>query len=227
MQDNRHFLPLAVVIAGALIAAAIFFGTGRTSGPKTQVAGAVEASADIAPVTANDHIIGSPDAKVVIVEYSDTECPFCKVFHGTLQKIMDTYKGQSIAWVYRQFPIAELHTKAPKEAEATECAAELGGQTTFWNFTNKVFATTNSNDSLDPSQLPIIARSVGLDVTAFNQCLSSGKYADKIAKDAQTAFDLGAQGTPYTVVVSGTKKTIILGAQDFNTVKAVIDPLLQ
>lgn len=228
MQENKHFLPLAVIVAGALVAAAIYFGGGgpRMS-PGTQAIGAAQSGTDIAPVSSKDHIIGDPNAKVVIVEYSDTECPFCKIFHSTLAQIMDNYKGQSIAWVYRQFPIAQLHSKAPKEAEATECAAELGGNAAFWAYLNKVFATTNSNDSLDPSQLPVIAQSIGLDAQAFNQCLSSGKYTDKISNDVKIAFALGAQGTPYTVVVSGNTKQVILGAQDFDTVKAVIDPLLQ
>jgi len=228
MQENKHFLPLAVIIAGALVAAAIYYGGGGPSmAPGVQTGTTQQNGTDIAPVTSSDHIVGSPDAKVIIVEYSDTECPFCKAFHSTLGQIMDAYKGQSIAWVYRQFPIAQLHTRAPKEAEATECAAEQGGNTAFWSYLNKVFATTGSNDTLDPAQLPVIAQQVGLDVTAFNQCLSSGKYTSKISNDVKTAFALGAQGTPYTVVVSGDQKVPIIGAQDYDTVKGVIDSLLK
>ncbi len=227
METNKNFLPLAVVVAGALVAGAIYFGGSQSPrSPGSNSATDIN-TVEIAPITSKDHIIGSIDAKVIIVEYSDTECPFCKIFHSTIREIMDTYKGQSIAWVYRQFPIVQLHSRAPKEAEATECAAEQGGNTAFWAYLDKIFATTNSNDSLDPLQLPIIARSVGLDVEAFNQCLNSGKYKDKIAQDAKTAFALGAKGTPYTVVVSGNKKTVIIGAQDFATVKSVIDPLLK
>ena len=229
MQNNRQFLPLAVVVAGALVAAAIFFGGGNSGSGAlgTQQPGSEEITPKIAQVTDKDHIVGSPDAKVVIVEYSDTECPFCKIFHSTISRILQNYRGQSIAWVYRQFPIVELHSRAPKEAEATECAAELGGNDAFWAFTNKVFATTNSNDSLDPAQLPIIAQSVGLNVDAFNSCLSSGKYSNKIAANVKTALDLGAQGTPYTVIVSGSKQIPIIGAQDYDTVKAAVDSLLK
>jgi protein-disulfide isomerase len=230
MQNNKQFLPLAVVVAGALIAGAIYFGASAPGG-RTQAVNqngtAIQAAADIAPVSAKDHIIGSPDAKILIVEYSDTECPFCKIFHSTLAKIMEAYKGQSIAWVYRQFPIVELHTRAPKEAEATECAAELGGNAGFWAYLNKVFAATNSNDTLDPAQLPIIAETVGLNVTAFNSCLTTGKYGAKIRADVQTAFALGAEGTPYTVVMANGKQAPIIGAQDYDTVKATIDSLIK
>jgi protein-disulfide isomerase len=226
MQENKHFLPIAVVIAGALIAGAIYFGGSNSSG--TQARGTINTdTVEIAPVSSKDHIIGSPDAKVIIIEYSDTECPFCKIFHSTVSQVMDEYKGQSVAWVYRHFPIQELHSRAPKEAEATECAAEQGGNNAFWSYLNKIFATTSSNDTLDPQELPRIAESIGLNVSAFNQCLESNKYADKINKDVKAAYDAGAQGTPYTVVISGKKKSVIVGAQDYNTVKSVIDPLLK
>jgi protein-disulfide isomerase len=226
MQENKHFLPIAVVIAGALIAGAIYFGGSNSAGTQTRGTTNTD-TVEIAPVSSKDHIIGSPDAQVVIIEYSDTECPFCKIFHSTVSQVMDEYKGQSVAWVYRHFPIQELHSRAPKEAEATECAAEQGGNNAFWSYLNKIFATTSSNDTLDPQELPRIAESIGLNVSAFNQCLESNKYADKINKDVKAAYDAGAQGTPYTVIVSGKKKSIIVGAQDYNTVKSVIDPLLK
>jgi protein-disulfide isomerase len=229
MQNDRPFLPLAVVIAGALIAGAIYFGGGGGTGNyNTQrITDTTGNTVEIADVTSKDHILGSPDAKIVIVEYSDTECPFCKAFHTTLGQIMQAYKDTGIAWVYRQFPIVELHSKAPKEAEATECAAELGGNNAFWAYLNKVFSITNSNDSLDPTELPTIAQSVGLDVTAFNSCLKSGKYASLINLDVAAAYKTGAQGTPYTVIMSGSKKTVIVGAQDYATVKSAIDDLLK
>jgi protein-disulfide isomerase len=226
MQENKHLLPIAVVVAGALIAGAIYFGGSSPSGTETRGNQNTD-TVEIEDVSSKDHIIGSPDAKVVIIEYSDTECPFCKIFHSTVSQVMDEYKGQSVAWVYRHFPIEELHTRAPKEAEATECAAEQGGNNAFWSYLNKIFATTSSNDTLDPQELPRIAESIGLNVSAFNQCLESNKYADKIKKDVEAAYNAGAQGTPYTVVVSGKKKSIIVGAQDYNTVKSVIDPLLK
>src|SRR6185436_7093141 len=84
---------------------------------------------EMEPVTEKDHILGNPNAEVIMVEYSDLECPFCKEFHSTLRRVMNEYgKDGKVAWVYRHFPIDSLHPKARKEAEATECAAELGGE---------------------------------------------------------------------------------------------------
>ena len=130
------------------------------------------------------------------------ECPFCKNFQQTMLSVMSKYgKDGTVAWVYRHFPIDSLHPRARKEAEATECANELGGNTGFWKFIDEVFATTTSNNTLDPAKLPIIAKDVGLDVTKFNACLSSGKYANFIQTSIDESIKAGAQGTPYSVIV--------------------------
>lgn len=223
-QPNKFLVPGAIVVAGALIALAIY--SGGTKVPASR--GLTDTAAEPLPaVTSKDHILGNPSADVVIVEYSDTECPFCKVFHNTLKEIMSTYNGK-VAWVYRQFPIPQLHSRAPKEAEATECAAELGGATVFWKYLDTVFTTTNSNDSLDPAELPKIASSLGLDVTAFNSCLSSGKYADKVQKSIEEAIKIGARGTPYSVLVAKDgRQTVVNGAEPIESVKAKIDALLK
>ena len=142
---------------------------------------------------------------------------------------MEEYgKDGKVAWIYRHFPIDSLHSKARKEAEATECANELGGVEKFWEYTNTLYEITNSNDSLDPAELPKIAKTVGLDVKAFNTCLSSGKYADKVEADYQDAVKAGGRGTPNSILVTkdGTKTTV-QGAQPYESLKAVLDALLK
>lgn len=224
-QQNTFIIPLAIIIAGVFVAAAIYFG-GSTSSPQAPQNN-VDTEIDLVPVTEKDHILGSREASLVIVEYSDTECPFCKTFHNTMKEIVQTYDGK-VAWVYRHFPIAQLHSKAPKEAEATECANELGGNQAFWKYLDKIFATTNSNDSLDPSELPKIATALGLDVTAFKTCLSSGRYTEFVKKSVEEAIKAGALGTPYSVIVTKDgKKILINGAEPIAMVKAKIDDLLK
>lgn len=225
-ESHRYTVPLAIIVAGGMIAAAIYFG----SAPSTssgQATNNINTEIDIAAVMAKDHIRGSRDAKLVIVEYSDTECPYCKVFHNTMKEVLRSY-GTDVAWVYRQFPIAQLHSKASKEVEATECAAELGGNTSFWNYLDAVFEKTNSNDSLDPAELPKIAQAIGLDVNAFNICLSSGRYTEFVTESIEEAVKAGARGTPYSVIISkdGTK-TVINGAEPLANIKIKIDALLK
>jgi len=202
-MNKNILIPAAIVIAGIFIAIAVYF-----TGSKTSVTNAPSStqttSADIVvrPVTAQDHILGNPNAPIKMIDYSDTECPFCKQFHTTLKEIYETYATSGeVAWVYRSFPLP-IHTKAEHEAEALECAADLGGNQTFWNYLDEIFSVTPSDDGLDPAQLPVIAKDVGLDVNAFNTCLSSGKEAAKVQADYQDAIKAGGSGTPYTVFVT-------------------------
>ena len=227
-QQNTFTIPLAIIVAGGLVAAAIYFGVGSSN--PTPIANNTDTQAvdiNLVSVTEKDHIIGDKNAELVIVEYSDTECPFCKTFHKTMKEVVQNYDGK-VAWVYRHFPIAQLHSKASKEAEATECAAELGGNQVFWKYLDKIFETTNSNNSLDPNELPKIATAIGLDGNAFNACLSSSRYAELVKKSVEEAIKAGALGTPYSVIVTRDgQKILINGAEPLTMVKPKIDGLLK
>jgi protein-disulfide isomerase len=162
----------------------------------------------INPITEGDHLLGNPNAGVVMLEYSDTECPFCQRFHPTLQRLIDTHgKDGKLAWAYRHFTV---HTElAPKEAEATECAAELGGNAKFWEYLNKLFITrkfpTTASETyinIDPKDLPAFAQELGINRAAFATCLSSNKYSEKIRLQYNEAVAAGGLGTPYTVLFS-------------------------
>lgn len=224
-------VPMAIIIAGVIIAGAILVGLRGNSpttanAPAPQVAQQPSENLDaMNPVTSEDHIRGDANAPVKIVEYSDTECPFCKRFHTTMQQVMDEYgKEGKVAWVYRHFPLDQLHPKARKEAEATECAAELGGNDKFWAYLDRLMEITPANNGLDPAELPKIAQYVGLDVAKFNTCLSSGKYAQKIEEHVQNAMATGGSGTPWSIVVGRDgKKYPLSGAQPIASVKQLID----
>lgn len=181
----------------------------------------------IRPVTSEDHIVGDVNAKVVIVEYSDTECPFCKQFHNTMQNILRQNRGD-VAWVYRHSPIAQLHPKAFHEAEATECAWELGGNSGFWKYTNEIYKRTPSNNGLPVEELPKIAEYTGLNLKAFTTCLDSGKFADKINTDMTDGRINKVEGTPTSfVLVDGKVVNKIDGAQDFSGVQAIVDQYIK
>src|SRR3989344_3149438 len=131
MNLEKLSIPLAIIVAGVLIAGSLYYSNIKTAKElaKVKSLGDVEpAEIEMRPVSSSDHILGNPDADVIIVEYSDTECPFCKQFHSTLRRVIEEYgKEGRVAWVYRHFPIDSLHPKARKESEALECANELGG----------------------------------------------------------------------------------------------------
>lgn len=227
-NQNKLAIPGAIIIAGLLIAGAVFYTRGATPSED-----AIDNNGDkkisIRPVSDSDHILGSPDAEIIIVEYSDTECPFCKQFHKTMLSIIDEYgKDGRVAWVYRHFPLVQLHAKAPKEAEATECAAELGGKSAFWDYTNRLYEVTPSNDGLDPKMLTTIAGELGLNTTAFDSCLQSGKYKDKVDADYKDAVAAGGRGTPHSIIITKDGEMLPLeGAQPLQNIKSIIDGLLK
>jgi len=234
-KKNNLILPAAIVIAGLLVAGGLFLGL-RENGTRADVALAAQAGAPstadlekMAAITSDDHVRGDINAPVKIVEYSDTECPFCKRFHPTLQQVMDEYgKNGKVAWIYRHFPLDQLHSKARKEAEATECAAELGGNDAFWAYLDRLMEVTPANNGLDPAELPRIAQYVGLDTKNFNECLTSGKYAKKIEEHVQNAQATGGNGTPWSIVVAkGGTKYPLSGAQPYESVKQIIELALK
>lgn len=203
-QKTTLGIPLAIIAAGFLIAGAIYL-----KAPNQAPAQLAQSSGlQIESVNSNDRIFGAPNAEVTVIEYSDMECPFCKVFHNMMKDIMDTYaKNGRVAWAYRHFPLYKpnaqgqsLHSKAGKEAEATECAFELGGNTAFWKYTNEIYRITPSNNRLDLAMLPKVAGEQGLDVQKFTECLNSNRYAQKISDDYDKALKAGATGTPYVVI---------------------------
>ena len=236
-EGSPYLIPSSIVIAGLLVALAVLYNGGSLSGSRASVSSASDtntnsAPSDLAknmkPVTSADHILGNPNAKIKIVEYSDLECPFCKQFHPTLERIMSEYgKDGKVAWVYRQFPLDSIHPRSPKESEASECAAELGGNSKFWDFINRVYAVTPSNNGLDPAQLPVIAQYVGLDQAKFNACLSSGKYTSKVTDSVNDAIASGGTGTPYSIILANGKATPVSGALPYDQFKQLIDQALK
>lgn len=238
---HKLVVPFSIIIAGGLIAAAIYFtNTAPSASAKPSVADLAKSKPEVvvAPVSGTDHIQGSKDAKIMVVEYSDTECPFCKRHHQTLTQIFNDYKtNNQVAWVYRHFPL-DIHQKSPKEAEATECANELGGNAKFWEYIDMVYNVTTSNDGLDASLLPEFAEKIGLDRAAFTTCLNSGKYAAKITEAKNAGLQAGARGTPYTVLLvkNGSKVDTIplvddkgqgLGAIPYTAFKSIIESFLK
>ncbi len=235
-QTNPWAVPGAIIVAGLLIAGALLYGGASESDTKNininednRDIKQVNSLENINPVTKDDHILGNINAPVKIVEYSDLECPFCKKFHQTTKKIMDEYgKSGRVALVFRHFPLEQLHSKAKKEAEATECAAELGGNASFWAYIDRLFEITPSNNRLEFSELPKIASYIGLDEKEFNDCLGSGRYREEVEKDLANAIATGGRGTPWSIVISADgRKYPVNGALPYSQLKTIIETALR
>jgi protein-disulfide isomerase len=146
-------------------------------------------------VTAGYPYRGPANAAVTIVEFGDFECPFCGALYPTMKQVERTY-ADKVRLVYRQFPLTNMHPHAQKAAEASLCANE---QRRFWDFYDSLFSDQTRLEVVD---LKRRAQTMGLNTSAFNTCLDSGRQADPIQKDKDDARKAGVSGTP-TLFING------------------------
>jgi protein-disulfide isomerase len=235
-KNNALAIPIAIVLGFGLIALAIFFsGTGAKEtatevNPENAIeeaAGNIGKTGPVRPVDENDHIKGNPNAPIVIVEYSDFDCPFCKNFHETMTRIMETYGADGkVAWVYRHFPLEQLHQNAPLIAQASECVAELGGDEAFWKFADRVFGERGTNEPTDISRLSEFATAAGVGANAYSSCMEDGRTRTAVEEDFADGINAGAKGTPYSLVLVGGQQGVINGAQQYEYVDTVLQTLI-
>lgn len=215
-------IPIAIILGGFIVAIAVYFAVA----PRTLAPTGIGNPSLVRPVGSADHILGSPTAPVKIVEYSDFDCTFCKDFDETLHQIIANEGADgSVAWVYRQFPLTEIHPDAMKNAEAAECAAIAGGNDAFWKFAGELF----KNQPADGAKYGQYALNAGVPGAAFSSCYTDAAAAvdARIAADRENALAVGAQGTPYSLIlVDGKTPVVMNGAYSYDAVKALIDQAL-
>lgn len=223
---SLYLIPGAIVLAGFLIAGAVFYTNlkpspgqfGVASAP-TLGAGAPNAPAVVGNLADDDPVLGDPGAPVTLVEFGDFQCPFCaRFFQTTEQEIIEKYvKTGKARFVYRDFPISAIHSEAQKSAEASECADEQGK---FWPYHNILY---QRQSELSLQNYKKWAVEIGLDAKQFNECLDSGKYAQEVEKDLQDGQAAGINGTPTTFI----NGRVIQGAVPFSQFAAIIEEELK
>jgi protein-disulfide isomerase len=178
---------------------------------------------DVEPVTKEDHVRGDRNARIALIEYSDFECPFCGQFHPTAQQVIDEYAGQ-VMWVYRHFPLDQIHSNARPAAEASECVSEIGGGDAFWKFADEIF--NNQQTALE--DLKATAVKIGIDGSSFDSCFNAKKYAQRVEDNYQSGINTGVTGTPGNILLdTKTGETILIpGALPYEQLKQSIDSLL-
>jgi len=183
---------------------------------------AAQPQAAVPAVTTEDHVRGSLDADVFLIEYSDYYCPFCSRFHPTAQQARDTY-GDQLAWVYRHFPLDQLHPNARALAEISECVASLGGEDAFWAFTDAAYESVPA----DPAAAIELAASQGVDQAALQSCYDEGTFKQQVQDQYQAGLTAGVTGTPGNFVVdkAGNAQKLA-GAVPFENLKSAIDSAL-
>jgi len=165
-------------------------------------------------VNPEDHIKGDPAAPITILVFSDFQCPFCGNYHKTLQQALDNYPGK-VRLLFKHFPLTG-HLQARPAAEASECAAEQGK---FWEFADGLFS---NQEKLGGSLYQELASNLGLNLSQFNECISSRKYKDKVEANYQEGLAKKFKGTPASFI-NGQE---VSGAVPYEKIKSIIDSLL-
>lgn len=182
---------------------------GRASAPAEEVTPGVR-RADISP--GNSPSLGPQDAPVTIIEFSDYQCPYCKLWHDEVfDRLLASYPGK-IRFVYRHFPLSG-HPEAQPAAEAAQCA---GAQNAYWEYHDAIFG---EQYGLGRSAYLQYAQDLGLNVVAFTTCLDDHRYQSMVEDDFDYALGKGVQSTP-TFFINGIA---VIGAQSYETFKQIID----
>lgn len=159
---------------------------------------------------------GPDDAKVKIVEYSDFQCPYCQMFQKTMNEVIAEY-GDKVQFIFKNLPLEQIHPRAKAAALAAECANEQGK---WREYGDKLFAEQKVwSEASDNKNFVSYATQLRLDTAKFNQCITEGRYNDKIEADLQEAESFGISGTPAIFVNDKFKN----GAIQSSELKKIID----
>jgi len=234
MKENKIVVFILVLVITILLVAGMFYQkmfTSRKEEVKNDTPTEI-AQIAITPVTKKDHIMGNPDADIVLVEYVDFRCIYCKEFNNTLNRLMEEYgKKGNIAIVFRHFPTIdaldeEANSISIKSAIASECVGLLGGESAFWVFVSEVFNALQEN--LNEKSLKDIALNLNIEEEDYNKCLESGQFDSKIQQyinDGLNIYEIDPNfGTPYSIIIpKGGKQITLTGSQPFSIIKQIIE----
>ncbi len=165
-------------------------------------------------------VMGSPDATVTIVEFTDFQCPFCRRYTTeTMPQLKQDYIDTGkVKYVLKNFPLTQIHPQAVLAAETAECAGEQGK---YWEMHDKLFGEQKqwSGNSDAVSVFKGFAKDLGLDEKAFDECVTSERYKDKIMADQKEGIAAGVTGTP-AFFINGQ---FISGAQPYQVFQQIIE----
>lgn len=173
----------------------------------------------------DEHMIGATNPKVILVEYSDFECPFCNLFHPTTKKVIEAYPND-VALVYRHYPLS-FHAFAQKAAETSECVTKVGGNDAFWKYADYIFGQQESGTAMSDALITESIVKSGLSAAAVKTCVDSGEMTTKVNAQFSEGQAAGVQGTPGTIVFTKDgAQELIGGALPFEQVKQVVEKYL-
>jgi len=163
------------------------------------------------PVTSRDHIQGPEDAPLTLVEYGDYECPSCGSAYPIVKRVQEKF-GKRLRFVFRNFPLSEIHPHAESAAETAEFAAAQGR---FWEMHDLLF---ENQEQLSEALYSELVQELGLSPAALRQAIEEGKYKDRVRTDFSSGVRSGVNGTP-TFFIKGTRHD---GPSDYETLVSAL-----
>jgi protein-disulfide isomerase len=197
--------PLAIIIGSAIIACGLM-GYGYITTTNIANSGGTNYFTG-RTIDDADFVEGNSEADVFVVEYSDPECPFCVQVSPTIKELRQKY-ASTVGFVYRHFPLTQIHSHAFDESKAIVCAGTLGGSKKFYEYIDALYGYKISNRT---TQLPTkgkedIARGIGLSLPEFTACLSAQATTQIVDQSINDGVGAGVQGTPSTFILKKTRK---------------------
>ena len=216
MLKKSLFVSILIALVGG--GAMIFLNEGEESKTVQGVVGTVI-------LEEQDHFLGSRSASVKIVEYAEVECPYCKKLHPILLRILSENEGR-VSLVYRHFPLT-IHPKSFNEATALECVAEAKGDAGFFEYLDKLYEASPSNNNIDLAILPGLASELGIREETFSECLASDRYRARILRDVESGIGLNVDSVPHLIVVAPNGKEFVFSrSPSYAALNAVIETAL-
>lgn len=200
----------------------LFIGTLLSILLPAGVALAAGSGSTVPPVSLlSDHILGRRNANILMIEYADFQCPFCKKQDPVMWDILKKNR-RNVSWVYRHYPLS-FHQYATSSAIAAECAQAVGGRRAFWDFGHALFL----KDNFTEKNYPTVAAELKLDRQAFADCVTTTRFDAKIQAQMQGGQAAGVQGTPTVFLISKTGEVrSIIGATSAEEFQRNIDEML-
>ena len=244
-KPNKLSMPMAIIVAGLLIAGAIYFSSLAPKNTTINNNGAEVTTSAPAPVGKEDRTLGNPNAKVTLIMYEDFQCPFCEVISGLqpnssllqslrqrdsswtpfMPEVMNYVKNGTVQFVYRDW--AFLGPESIKSAEAARCAGDQGK---FWEYHDYLYAHQNGENegNFSDTNLKSFAKNLGLNTITFNECLDGSKYVQAVADSKDEGLKAGVTGTPKGFILkNGKVVSTIDGAEPLSSVKPKIEAALK
>lgn len=239
MNESKFTTPMAIVVAGALVGAAVYFSSasplslnGNSAGSGTTGAGnqptarpTVIDPVDQEPVEVSiegEPFLGAKDAPVTLVEFTDYQCPFCKrAFDNNFSQLKEEYLDTGkVRYVTRDFPLA-FHQNAKPASLAANCVYDQAGDSGYYEYHDLLFNKQSDWESVSEPKEKFVeyANQVGVDEAEFSSCYDKEKFSDEVDEDLADGQTLGVGGTP-SFFINGK---LLVGAQPYSEIKRVID----